>query len=250
MGGFGDGVLDALNRAGVRVPLLKIALAEGFVHHGAVEDLRAPAADRRAGHPGQVREALGAAGGRQPRRTPGAARRASAPPRRGGWPGSASTSCWWTGRLPAAAPQAQALLMAGGVELAGSGNRTLKPGQLVAADVELPSSPTTLGVPRRREAGGGARRVRVDPLALPAWMPAPAPAASRSPARARRADRLCRRRGARSADRRRRADATRVAADDSARTSACSMPPERDRAGNAGPVLHHRCGSCLRAAAL
>ena len=40
MGGFGDGVLDALNRAGVRTPLLKVALAEGFVHHGAVEDLR------------------------------------------------------------------------------------------------------------------------------------------------------------------------------------------------------------------
>jgi 1-deoxy-D-xylulose-5-phosphate synthase len=40
MGGFGDGVLDALNRADLHVPLLKIALAEGFVHHGAVEDLR------------------------------------------------------------------------------------------------------------------------------------------------------------------------------------------------------------------
>ena len=40
MGGFGDGVLDALNRAGVRVPLLKVALIDGFVHHGAVEDLR------------------------------------------------------------------------------------------------------------------------------------------------------------------------------------------------------------------
>ncbi len=40
MGGFGDGVLDALNRSGVHLPLLKIALAEGFVHHGSVEDLR------------------------------------------------------------------------------------------------------------------------------------------------------------------------------------------------------------------
>ncbi len=40
MGGFGDGVLDALNRAGVQVPLHKVALAEGFVHHGAVDDLR------------------------------------------------------------------------------------------------------------------------------------------------------------------------------------------------------------------
>ena len=40
MGGFGDGVLDALNRAGIHVPLHKIALVEGFVHHGAVDDLR------------------------------------------------------------------------------------------------------------------------------------------------------------------------------------------------------------------
>jgi 1-deoxy-D-xylulose-5-phosphate synthase len=40
MGGFGDGVLDALNRAGIHVPLHKVALAEGFVHHGAVDDLR------------------------------------------------------------------------------------------------------------------------------------------------------------------------------------------------------------------
>ena len=40
MGGFEDGVLDALNRAGVEAPLLKVALVEGFVHHGAVDDLR------------------------------------------------------------------------------------------------------------------------------------------------------------------------------------------------------------------
>ena len=59
MGGFGDGVLDALNRAGIHVPLLKIALAEGFVHHGAVEDLRR---QQRIDVPGileQVRAALG-----------------------------------------------------------------------------------------------------------------------------------------------------------------------------------------------
>jgi 1-deoxy-D-xylulose-5-phosphate synthase len=59
MGGFGDGVLDALNRAGVHVPLHKVALAEGFVHHGAVDDLRA---QQRIDGPGilaQVREALG-----------------------------------------------------------------------------------------------------------------------------------------------------------------------------------------------
>jgi len=58
MGGFGDGVLDALNRAGIRVPLLKIALAEGFVHHGAVEDLRHQQRIDVPGILGQVREAL------------------------------------------------------------------------------------------------------------------------------------------------------------------------------------------------
>ena len=52
MGGFGDGVLDALNRAGIRVPVLKVALAEGFVHHGAVEDLRRQQRIDVPGHPG------------------------------------------------------------------------------------------------------------------------------------------------------------------------------------------------------
>ena len=59
MGGFGDGVLDALNRAGVGAPLLKVALAEGFVDHGAVDDLRR---QQRIDVPGileQIREALG-----------------------------------------------------------------------------------------------------------------------------------------------------------------------------------------------
>jgi 1-deoxy-D-xylulose-5-phosphate synthase len=58
MGGFGDAVLDALNRAGVRVPVHKVALAEGFVHHGAVDDLRR---QQRIDAPGileQVREAM------------------------------------------------------------------------------------------------------------------------------------------------------------------------------------------------
>ncbi len=59
MGGFGDGVLDALNRAGTRVPVLKIALAEGFVHHGAVDDLRAQQRIDAPGILSQVREALG-----------------------------------------------------------------------------------------------------------------------------------------------------------------------------------------------
>ncbi|MGZ8475108.1 MAG: 1-deoxy-D-xylulose-5-phosphate synthase [Candidatus Limnocylindria bacterium] len=58
MGGFGDAVLDALNRAGVRVPVHKVALAEGFVHHGAVEDLRRQQRIDAAGILEQVREAL------------------------------------------------------------------------------------------------------------------------------------------------------------------------------------------------
>lgn len=58
MGGFGDGVLDALNRAGVRVPLHKVALAEGFVHHGAVDDLRRQQRIDERGILEQVREAL------------------------------------------------------------------------------------------------------------------------------------------------------------------------------------------------
>jgi 1-deoxy-D-xylulose-5-phosphate synthase len=59
MGGFGDGVLDALNRGGIHVPVHRIALADGFVHHGAVDDLRR---QQRIDAPGileQVREALG-----------------------------------------------------------------------------------------------------------------------------------------------------------------------------------------------
>jgi 1-deoxy-D-xylulose-5-phosphate synthase len=72
MGGFGDGVLDALNRAGIHVPLHKIALVEGFVHHGAVDDLRH---QQRIDVPGmleQVREALAAAepAAARPRRRP------------------------------------------------------------------------------------------------------------------------------------------------------------------------------------
>jgi 1-deoxy-D-xylulose-5-phosphate synthase len=58
MGGFGDGVLDALNRADVRVPLLKIALGEGFVHHGAVDDLRRQQRIDTAGILSQVRGRL------------------------------------------------------------------------------------------------------------------------------------------------------------------------------------------------
>ena len=58
MGGFGDGVLDALNRAGIRVPVLKVALAEGFVHHGAVDDLRRQQRIDAPGILAQVREAL------------------------------------------------------------------------------------------------------------------------------------------------------------------------------------------------
>ena len=56
----------------LHVPLLKIALAEGFVHHGAVNELRA---QQRIDEPGilaQIREALGVVG----ERSAGAARRA------------------------------------------------------------------------------------------------------------------------------------------------------------------------------
>ena len=59
MGGFGDGVLDALNRAGIHVPLHKVALADGFVHHGAVDDLRAQQRIDATGIVAQVRETLG-----------------------------------------------------------------------------------------------------------------------------------------------------------------------------------------------
>jgi len=59
MGGFGDGVLDALNRAGIHLPLHKVALADGFVHHGAVDDLRGQQRVDAAGILAQVREALG-----------------------------------------------------------------------------------------------------------------------------------------------------------------------------------------------
>jgi 1-deoxy-D-xylulose-5-phosphate synthase len=58
MGGFGDGALDALNRAEVRVPLLKVALVEGFVHHGAVDDLRRQQRIDIDGIYAQLREAL------------------------------------------------------------------------------------------------------------------------------------------------------------------------------------------------
>ena len=67
MGGFGDGVLDALNRAGIRVPLHRVALNEGFVDHGAVDDLRR---QQRIDAPGileQVREALESADAAKPR---------------------------------------------------------------------------------------------------------------------------------------------------------------------------------------
>jgi 1-deoxy-D-xylulose-5-phosphate synthase len=59
MGGFGDGVLDALNRAGIHVPVHKVALAEGFVHHGAVDDLRRQQGIDAEGILAQVRSALG-----------------------------------------------------------------------------------------------------------------------------------------------------------------------------------------------
>ncbi len=67
-GGFGDGVLDALNRGGIHVPLLKIALADGFVHHGAVDDLREQQRIDAPGILAQVREAMGTAAAPRKRR--------------------------------------------------------------------------------------------------------------------------------------------------------------------------------------
>ncbi|HEX6139313.1 MAG TPA: 1-deoxy-D-xylulose-5-phosphate synthase [Candidatus Limnocylindria bacterium] len=67
MGGFGDGVLDALNRAGIHAPMLKVALADGFVHHGAVEDLRRQQRIDAEGIHERVREALGLGGAAEPR---------------------------------------------------------------------------------------------------------------------------------------------------------------------------------------
>jgi 1-deoxy-D-xylulose-5-phosphate synthase len=68
MGGFGDGVLDALNRAGIHVPLHKVALAEGFVHHGAVDDLRRQQRIDAPGILAQVRDALGLPAAASPKR--------------------------------------------------------------------------------------------------------------------------------------------------------------------------------------
>jgi 1-deoxy-D-xylulose-5-phosphate synthase len=59
MGGFGDGVLDALNQAGVHAPVLKIALSEGFVDHGSVDDLRRQQRIDVPGIVARIREALG-----------------------------------------------------------------------------------------------------------------------------------------------------------------------------------------------
>lgn len=69
MGGFGDGVLDALNRAGIHVPLHKIALGDGFVHHGAVDDLRRQERIDVPGILAQVREALAVPASRPKRRS-------------------------------------------------------------------------------------------------------------------------------------------------------------------------------------
>ena len=49
-----------------RVPLLKIALTEGFVHHGAVGELRAQQRIDAPGILGQVRDALGVMRGERP----------------------------------------------------------------------------------------------------------------------------------------------------------------------------------------
>jgi 1-deoxy-D-xylulose-5-phosphate synthase len=70
MGGFGDGVLDALNQAGIRAPVVKIALAEGFVDHGAVDDLRRQQRIDVPGIVGRIAEALGIEVPAEARETP------------------------------------------------------------------------------------------------------------------------------------------------------------------------------------
>ncbi|MGH2385840.1 MAG: transketolase C-terminal domain-containing protein, partial [Candidatus Limnocylindria bacterium] len=69
MGGFGDGVLDALNRAGIHVPVHKVALADGFVHHGAVDDLRRQQRIDAPGILAQVRKALSVPAAKPKRRS-------------------------------------------------------------------------------------------------------------------------------------------------------------------------------------
>jgi 1-deoxy-D-xylulose-5-phosphate synthase len=70
MGGFGDGVLDALNQAGIRAPVVKIALAEGFVDHGAVDDLRRQQRIDVPGIVGRIADALGIEVPAEARETP------------------------------------------------------------------------------------------------------------------------------------------------------------------------------------
>ena len=75
MGGFGDGVLDELNRRDVRVPLLKIALRDAFVDHGSVADLRRDQRLDAAGIAEQIGERLGSLGAGHPVAAPRAVER-------------------------------------------------------------------------------------------------------------------------------------------------------------------------------
>ena len=162
MGGFGDGVLDALNRAGIHVPLHKVALAEGFVHHGAVDDLRAPAADRRAGHPrpgprGPRRRRTAAK--RRPRRSPPSLLRSATQPLRMATDGAdpARPAADRTRPGAARAPRPRRSSMPATWSSTGAA-RALKPGQLSTADasvslVEQPRWASRAGAQARARAG-------------------------------------------------------------------------------------------------
>ena len=133
-GGFGDGVLDGLNRADVRVPLLKVALAEGFVHHGAVDDLRRQQRIDVAGHRrADPRRARRGDRGHRGRRDLCRLSVAS------GTAGSrVRVDQLLVDRgLAASRAAAQALVLAGAVEVAGQPGRRLTAGQRLAANAEL-----------------------------------------------------------------------------------------------------------------
>ena len=157
MGGFGDGVLDALNRAGIRVPLLQGRAGRGVRAPRRGRGPAAPAADRCAGDPGPDprRARPGGSLRLEPRRALERKRRLTGVAR------VRLDQLLVTRGLAPSRAAAQALLLAGEVELGGAGSRTLKPGQLV--DDNVPVSV----VARRRWASrageklrGGARRLR------------------------------------------------------------------------------------------
>ncbi len=138
MGGFGDGVLDALNRAGIRVPLLKIALAEGFVDHGAVDELRRQQGIDDAGILSQGAHGTGAS-----RCDPVAASGEGHGRIRARVSRVRLDQLLVLRGIAASRAEAQARILAGEVSLVQAPGRHLKPGQLVADDIPLALAHTT-----------------------------------------------------------------------------------------------------------